>query len=397
VPNTTAGTITLTGNLGSSFEVPLTAWGVTFSANGHTLTVTPSAAFKAGEEVTVSWVGLLDALCNIPVPPPEDWTFTAPVAPCTPGLDGMVGSTQTRIPSGLQLPGGFDESFVAVDASPDGYVYVGSFRGTMLGDDNPRYQTYRIPKAGGPLENVYHLAGLGAEHMGYVLIIDGDDIYTVDNAAAPANHVVFRITRDGGKVWDLENVATFEPAAADDFQGGAAYGGRLYLITHENSFNLATQIWSVDPNATPLPTAAVLERTFGANAYYGCGGLSIDAQHYYTQCQIRGATQHAVVRINRETGEVEELTRALSRASVNNPAAVHAVDHSGDGIADVVYVQVGRQDVHYICLGGSAPYVDRLATFRATTAVSNWGMAYDASANALWVFDDSTFTFVKIQ
>lgn len=54
-------------------------------------------------------------------------------------------------------------------------------------------------------------------------------------------------------------------------------------------------------------------------------------------------------------------------------------------------------EVNYVCSpGGTAPfYVDALASF--STSSSNYGLGFDRVNKVLWMFDDDTREFVKIQ
>ncbi|MEM9074209.1 MAG: MXAN_6577-like cysteine-rich protein, partial [Myxococcota bacterium] len=110
------------------------------------------------------------------LPDPLTITVSRGELPCTPGEDGLL-SGDTTVVSATGLP--TVPRYVAVDDDPDGFVYVG---GTS--------QLYRIPKTGGAFEDVALAAGLTTDELGYDMIVDGDDIYTVDTENA-----VYRISR----------------------------------------------------------------------------------------------------------------------------------------------------------------------------------------------------------
>src|SRR5690606_31450507 len=126
-----------------------------------------------------------------------------------------VGATITRVP--LEAIGSmFSEYYVATDDDPNGYLYLRS--------DS---QLLRKPKAGGMFENVAAAAGLGTNHLGYAMLIDGPKIYTVDNKTTTGGaQRLWRITSNGGATWELTDVATFGTSASDDpeddFRGIAA-------------------------------------------------------------------------------------------------------------------------------------------------------------------------------
>ena len=376
------GTITLTGNLGTSRSITLPSPDVTFSTDGKTMTI-KTEPFASGETVNVSWSGLTDLYCGSPVAPPTSWSVTVPVVPCTPGSNGMVGTTMTRIPLGAI--GTFDEYYVAADQDPNGWVYVG---GTT--------KLFRTRKdgIGWSFQDVSALLGLTSTQLGYTMVIDGPSIYVVDDTTSTTltTERVRRITADGGLTWELENAATFATAPNDDFRAAAAYGGRIYMITEE--FSAGTEIWSFDGTGT-LPAPATRDVIFGGADYQYCEGLAIDAAYAYTTCRLqRATTQYATIRVDRATGTVTELSTAIP----GNVTAmsIHVKDADADGLADYVYVGSNQEAGYFICAPQSTtPYLDVLYNFG--TGTGNYGLGFDPVSNALWAFDDDTLEFVKIQ
>src|SRR5690606_23418421 len=152
---------------------------------GRTLVVDPGVVFPNGENLTVSWTGLADSACGITIPPPT-WSFlVSDEPPCTPGVGGMVGDSVTRIPTGLTT---FTEYFVAADTSPNGYVYVG-------GTSN----LYRMPKAGGTVEDVEAAASLPISHLGSALLVVRDAFDTRESTTtAVPSRPTRRLTTSGG-------------------------------------------------------------------------------------------------------------------------------------------------------------------------------------------------------
>ena len=377
--NRTVGTINITGSLGTNVILTIPTAQVVFAADNRSATINPGVTFMPGEQVTVSWTGLVDGLCSNPVQQPE-WSFTIPVPPCAPGTGGMVGTTQTRFPTGLAT---FTETQVTADADPNGFVYVG---GTTV--------LHRMSKAGGPTTPIHTQAGLTSTHLGYGMVINGPNIYTLRSSSA-TSQVLWRISTDNGATWQLQDMAVFPAAPQDLLRAAAFHDGRIYMMTNEFSFTVDTQIWSVDANAATLPDTAVLDLSFGANAYMACGGLAVDNQYYYTTCRIGSAgTNFATLRVHRTTGAITQIGTHVGSASAGY---VHVRDTNADGLADFVYVQNADRRAHFICgASGATPYADMLTTWGASST-GNFGMGYDPTANVLWAWDDSTREFVRIQ
>ena len=374
------GTITITGNMGTSKTITLPSSDVTYSADSLVMYI-GNTTFQPGEVATITWSGITDEVCSAAINPPASWTVTIPVPTCSPGMNGAVGTTITR--SSLGFVGSApSEFYMAVDQDPNGWVYLG---GTGF--------LYRRPKAGGPAQNVYADAGLTTSHLGYSMVIDGPNIYTFDETSSTtaSTNRVFRISSDGGQTWNVENAATFTVAPNDDLRSAAAFGGRIFAITEE--FSAGTELWSFDPSGG-LPAPATLEVTFGGADYQYCEGLAVDAAYAYTTCRLlRDTTKWAIIRADRTTGAVTELSTAFPGNIT--AMAIHVKDTNGDGIADVVYSKGDREEGYFICDPHTAPY--DVLHYSYGTGTGNYGLAFDPVANVLWAFDDDTLELLKIE
>jgi len=373
------GTITLTGNLGTTRTLTLPAPEVTYSADGLSMFI-DGIRFQPGEQVSITWSGLTDAVCGATIPPPASWNVLIPVPACAPGLDGTVGVNLTRSPFGLV--GTLTEYYMAVDHDPNGWVYIG---GTST--------LYRRPKNGGMPQDVAALAGLTSSHLGYTMVIDGPNIYTVDDTTSTTASTprVYRISADGGQTWSVEQAATFLQAPNDDLLSAAAWGGRIYLLTEE--FSAGTELWSFDPSGG-LPAVASLDLTFGGADYQYCLGLSLDSTYLYTACRLeRDNSLYAILRVDRTTGTVTELSTSMPGNITNMEVIAH--DYSGDGIADVIYAKGDREHGYFICdIHSSAPY--EVVHYDYGTGTTNYGLAFDPVANHLWAWDDDTLELIRI-
>jgi hypothetical protein len=372
--DTSAGVITVTGNMGTSLSYDLATGPGEISVinGGKTLVIDPGIVFPAGESVNISWSGLHDATCDVLIAPPT-WKVDVTGPPCTPGVNGIVGNTITRVPTGLTSS--VTEYFVAADSSATGYVYVG---GTS--------DLYRTPKAGGTTQDVEAAATLTSTQLGYDMIVVGNEIYTLESNTTATSNVLWRLSTDGGATWVKENYMQLPQTPNDDLRAITEYKGRLYMTTDEFS---GTEIWSVPTGATTLPQNAVLEGTLTGEYY--CDGVAADDFFYYLAC----SNGDRLIRVDRVTLATELISDSVDINSTKD--AVHADDVDGDGRADALYVSSYYGEVNYVCApGGAGPfYVDVLAVF--STSSSNYGLGFDRVNKVLWMFDDDTRDFVKIQ
>lgn len=218
------------------------------------------------------------------------------------------------------------------------------------------------------------------------MAVSGNRVWTVDDGIAQDQRV-WLITDDGGSTWDAQDYASFATTPGADFRGASVYKGKLYLITHESSSTLDTEIWSVDANATSLPAPATLEGGFQGEYY--CSGLAVDDNYFYTGCW--GADH--VVRVDRSTFAVTTVADSwLLDYSANG---MQSYDNDGDGSSDILYVNAGEKKVQYLCTPSGTPYANLLLNFGGTT--TNYGMGFDAVGNRLWLFDDDTSNFIRVQ
>lgn len=372
--DTTQGVITVTGNMGTNlaFDLAMGPPEIALTNSGKTLVIDPGIEFPADETVTVSWSGLYDSACQVLINPP---TWTVDVTgrpPCTPGMNGMVGSTITRVPTGLTS---MTEYYVAADSSAAGYVYFGG-----LSD------LYRTPKAGGTTEDVYEAASLTSNHLGYGMLVVGNEIYTLDSKTSGTSNLLWRLSTDGGATWVNQNYAQFPQTPNDDLRGITYHNGRIYMTTDNTP---DTEIWSVPAGATSLPQTAVLEATL-AGEYY-CDGIAADDAYFYLAC----STNDRLIRVNRTTLATDLLTDAIDINSTKD--AVHAHDMDNDGLADALYVSSYYEEVSYVCKpSGTGPFFTGILT-NFGSGSSNYGLGFDRTNNVLWMFDDDTRELVKIE
>jgi hypothetical protein len=373
--NTTAGVITITGDQGTnlSFDLSTSPSQVSFTNSGRTVTIDPGTAFHTGETITVSWSGLVDQFCGAAIAPPT-WTFSIPVPSCTPGMNGMVGSFVTRIPTGIAL---FSENYVAADDQPNGYVYYG-------GSSN----LYRVPKAGGTVENVMTAAGITSTPLGETMLVDGNNVFTLDTTTSTTSPFLTRLTSNGGVTWNPLGYAQWGTAPSATAYALAAYHGRIYIATNASS---TSQVWSVPASSIALPQTPVLEGSFTTET--GCDGLALDDHYFYLTCDD---FNNHLVRVDRTSFQTEVMTTAINLSTTKNELVAH--DFDGDGTADALYVKTDDETVHYVC-GPAAPppfWQDILASFGSTTTTTNYGLGFDPVANTLWSEDDDTRELISI-
>lgn len=370
------GTITITGDLGTSvsYDLATTPAAVVFTNDGRTITIDPSGAFQPGEMITVTWSGLVDPFCNAAVTPPT-WSFRILTPTCTPGTGGMVGTTVTRLPTGL---GTFTENYVAADTDPAGYVYVGGIS-----------NLYRLPKAGGAVEDVVAAAGISTTPLGSAMAIVGGKIFTIDTTTSTTTPFLWRLSISGGLTWSPLGYAQWMMAPTDIVRGSWHDEGRLYMATDETAAGVPTQIWSVATSTVLLPAIPRLEGTVTGEE--DCDGIAGDDTYFYLTC----GNGDRVVRVNRTTFASELITTSIPLSLTINQ--VHAHDTGGDGRADVLYIVSEEERVHYVCDPGGSPPFWRDVLVEYGTATGNHGLGFDPVNATLWAFDDDTLEFVKIQ
>ncbi len=373
--DTTVGTIQVTGNKGTSKSIDLSTSpsNVSFSNGNKTLTIAASA-FQSGEHVTVSFSGIVDATCKNTVAQPT-WAFDVVVPPCSPGQNGMIGSNVTTIPTGITTS--FTEYYMAVDEQAGGYVYIGGY-----------INLFRVPKAGGTPQDLYVDAGLTSSQLGYTMLVDGLNVYTVESKSSGSSGQIFRITNDGGSTWNPTDFGDFLGSPSDYLESSVSYGGKIYLATNEYTVGTDTEIWSMDAAPSTLPTTASVATKVKDERY--CSGLAMDNTYYYMAC----ADLDRLIRVNRTTGVVTLLTDAWDLSTLHND--VVADDTNNDGKADYLYFKAGTGEVYFVCdPAGATPYSDVLTGY--SSATSTYGLAIDHTANKLWAYDDLAKNFIVIQ
>ncbi|AKF08205.1 Tryptophan synthase alpha chain [Sandaracinus amylolyticus] len=388
-PAVPGGTVTITGNMGTALSYPVgteaTAPARLDEATRTILTIDPGISFPPGEQLTISWTGLNLRTCSpttsVPAPTPT-WQVTVRTPPCTPGMAGMIGDTVAIHSVGGSYAA---EQYVAADSDPNGYVYVG---GTAA--------LWRFPKAGGAGTNLVGSSPITSDHLGYAMLIDGQNIFTVesDSAPIPTGHL-YRVSTDGGATWSVEEYMEFSVAPNDDFRGVTISGDRIYLVTHEDSTATGpypaqpTQIWSVPRVATTLPVEPVLELEVAEG---DCTSVVRDASFYYLVCDGAGAIiRYAHDGTGRRT--MPNRWHVETNATVN---ALHGSDTDADGVFDVLYYRAAAEQIDYVCNPATSPYVDHLVRFSTVTA-SAYGLGLDPVGGVLWSYDDDTYEIVSVQ
>lgn len=374
------GVITITGNLGTnrSFDLATSPSQVTFTNGGRAIRIDPTVSFMPGETITVSWSGVVDKFCSAPIPAPT-WTFSILTPSCSPGVAGMVGTTQTRVPTNI---GSFTEYYVHADSNPNGYVYVGG-----TGD------LFRLPKSGGAFEDVLEAADTTSTPLGYSMAFAGGKIFTLDTVTSTTAPAVWRLSTSGGVTWNTLGYGQYSmvPGASAYSMWHDAATNRIYIATRETTSGAATEIWSVSASAVSLPAPMMREGTF-AEKY--CSGLTGDAHYFYLTC---ADANDDIIRVDRMTFQTEVITSAIPLSLTKND--LHAHDFNNDGTADALYVKGDDETVHYVCgPGGAAPFWhDILVSFGSATTTSNYGLGFDPVANVLWAYDDDTQELISIQ
>lgn len=376
--DTTTGVITITGSLGTSrsFDLTTSPSQVTFDNGDRTVQIDPTASFLPGETITVSFSGVVDKFCDAPIAAPT-WAFSILTPSCSPGVGGMVGTTQTRRATGIDS---LTEYYVHADSNPNGYIYLG---GTTV--------LYRVPKAGGAFEDVVDAAGISSTQLGYAMALVGNKVFTLETTATTTAPAVWRLSTSAGLTWNPLGYGRYSSTP-----GASAYSmfhddGRIYVATNETGTGAETEIWSMSASAVSLPTQMVKEGTI---ADQGCDGISGDDQYFYLTCD--DANNH-IVRVDRTTFQTELITADIDLSTTKNE--IHAHDFTGDGRADALYVKSDDEVVHYICGPSSAGpfWRDTLVDFGGLDTTANYGLGFDPVANVLWAYDDDTQELISIQ
>ena len=368
------GNVTLTGNMGTSQTYAVSSSNITWDSTDKTMTVTPTAPFKPGELITVTFSGIQDAKCFNASKPPT-WSFTTIVPPCTPGQGGMVGATTSKIASGITS---ISEYYVAADDKPSGWIYVG---GTS--------DLYRVNKSSGTLENVETLASLTFSNLGYGMLVDGDSVFSLDSTTSNKG-ILYRLTTNSGTNWNVEDYAWFQGSPSDSIRGAAAYKNKIYMVTNETSTSANVEIWSADAGAATVPTAGTFVTAVSGERY--CSGIAVDDNYFYLAC----GTNERLIRVQRTTGAVTLIADLADLSTVKNE--VHPHDTDSNGTADFLYYKGSRGEVFFICNpDGSTPYADKLASYGSQSSASMYGLGFDPVAKTLYAYDDATEDIIVIK
>ena len=312
---------------------------------------------------------------SAPLPNPIELTVDEVVPTCIPGMGGVLAGTVTRIPTtGISS---LSESYVVPDAA--GSVYVGG-----------AFDLYRVPKTGGAAEDIGTTAMLASANLGYDMLVDGMNLYTLD-ATTTGSGRLYRISEDGGATFNVVDYASFAMTPEDDFRSVIADGAQIYMMTEEFTDSVGTEIWQVD-RAAAAPAPSTLSLT--AAGFVDCSGFAADASYFYAAC----GDPDAVVRIDRTTGVAEAVTTDINLGSAADKLV--AVDTTADGIADVLYVQSGSEQVYYVCTPTAAgqQFTGVLADWSdGTSTAFSYGLSLDPVTGNLWAWDDDTFELIRIQ
>jgi hypothetical protein len=371
------GVITLTGDQGTVFTYDLatTQPAVTITENGRRVSIDPGV-FKPNEVVTVSWTGLVDEICGLAIPAPT-WTFALGAPSCSPGVGGMVGTTVTRLATGLSS---LTEYYVTVDQEANGYVYFGGLT-----------ELFRMPKAGGTVENVVTAAVIGSTQLGYALTTIGAKVFALDSLATTTSPFLWRLTTSGGVSWNPLGYAKYSITPGASAKSMFHHNGRLYWVTDETTAAAATEIWSISASAVQLPAVPTLEASLGN--LNDCDSIAGDDNYFYLACD--DDNDH-IVRVDRTTKQVELITSSLPLNLTKNELIAQDLDV--DGRADVLYVKSDDEAVRYICGPGYAgPFWHDILVEWGPATTGNYGMSFDPVAKALWAFDDDTRELVIIR
>jgi hypothetical protein len=283
----------------------------------------------------------------------------------------VVGTTTTT----LTADSIGSEYFVAPDTDPNGWVYYG---GTA--------ELRRLPKAGGAVQDVELAAGLTTAHLGYAMLVAGQEIYVVDDSATTTAGRLHRISTDGGSSWTVEDYATFPQLPADDFRGVAYHDSAIYLVTFNASGG--QQIWTV-PASGVAPQIATLLGTVAGEG--NCGGIAVDDLYIYLAC----GTGERLVRLplmSAPTLTSELITSAFDMSNV--AGALHKDDIDADGIADVLYLHTHIADNWYVCNPASTSPTGNLLL---SIPGLNYGMGFDPVGKALYVYHPSGDDVIRIE
>ncbi|MFO7564996.1 MAG: GEVED domain-containing protein [Enhygromyxa sp.] len=373
--STEVGVVSVTGDLGTdlSYDLSLNPAAVTFSNNNQTMTITLAGALPAGENITVDWVGLEDAYCGNPVPV-APWTFDVLTPPCSPGTDGMVGTSTSSITTDLP---NFSEYYLAVDEDPNGWIYMGNTSAL-----------HRVSKTDGSSEDITAAVGLTGSNLGYDMLVLGSEIYTLEMKMTGTTGHVWRLSTDGGATWDLQDYAELPAEPQDWLRSIYGYNGEIFVATDKWT-SAPTEVFSMPSGGEPL-VAAALGVEFAETR---CVGLAVDDAHYYMAC--RTTSDDEVVRVDRATGEVTVIATGWPLDSSAN--GMHAHDADNDGVADYLYLKSGHKNVVFVCdPAGDQPYSDLLVSYGAPSSTS-YGLGFDRAANRLYAYDDGPREIIVIE
>jgi|GEM_PF-2982213 len=371
--NPTTGSFTIIGNMGTNRGFALGATSeIALSNNNRRVAITPRGGLPAGEQVSISWTGVVDDLCGTPI---EDapWQVTIASPTCAPGVGGMVGTSVSR--GAVQsLP--IRPTGVAADSDPDGFLYLVRAR-----------RLYRVAKRGGRAQDIAALHGFTSRELGRAVVVAGDEVFTVTSPRGQSQ-ALWRLSTDGGESWAAQDYALFPRTPSGTVRGVATHGGRVYLVSTPFSSGAPTEVWSVPLEAGAPPVSAVLEASVANTG--GCYGLAVDDASLYLAC----AKGDQIVRVDRATGAARVVTTEINVSGTG--ASLHAHDLDDDGLADVLYHQGAGRTVSYVCDPGGAPFVAELVRYGDADPFTE-GLGFTPETGTLWSFDLDAGQVVSIR
>lgn len=373
VPN--VGTVMLSGDKGTNLSIPLPSPSVMFMSANKTMKIMPEIKLQPDEVVSVTWTGLNDAACNKPVSA-AGWSFKTPTPPCTPGQNGMLGTSVSKLVTPLTT--GFTDSYfyVAADENPNGYVYVG----------NPTALARFSKSVAAPIVWVSGQAALSSAHLGYAMLIDGDDVFTFNSTSNDSAGLVWRISNDAGASWMKQDYVGFSTTPGDSIEGVTFHDGALYMVTSESSTSVPTEIWSAAKGAAPNPATKIASFTGEAS----CNGIAVDDTYQYLAC----AMDHRLLRRDRTTGAITLLADDYFLGTVTTQVIADDVD--ADGAADYLYFKGPTAAVHVVCAPQApTPFYDVLVAY-GDLHVGNHGLSLDTVNDRLYTWEHETHAIVMI-
>jgi hypothetical protein len=217
--------------------------------------------------------------------------------------------------------------------------------------------------------------GITTTHLGYDLVALGGLIFSVDSTTTTSANRLFRIF-DGtawgpGTAWDLTpNYVASSPTYAI-----ATDGTNVFMASRRTTSNGSTDFYQVSPSA---PNTPVLLGTT-PSLWYGVG-LAADNQYFYLTAN--GSGGEGVYRVNR----TNLSAGATKIATIDTSTTANNIEVDAFVNPQYLYVRAYGGDTHVIVQPGSANPA-HLGVINTLGTTSDYAMAYDKVAKALYVFE----------